>query len=652
MFNLGSYYRISNTLKIIMLKYWLVLFCMGIGSLGHAQEVFLKQLDHRATGDNVVIKPTPDGGWIVAELDSVQLNKFDACGQMEWSRYYDLENVVCCVGNRLVVTQNNKIKLLTHEISNGLRQFRVTSLDLLGNVEWSKLYSKPNLDVFPYELMENQEGDLLVFFNSAPAGASLPNNLTKLDANGNIIWSNSYSFGNVWGTAIVTQDTGTLFRTGKTAFKLDKNGVVEWTSRLVNPGSYYYLTPIEVSDGYIFSQSKTGATDIGFYKFDKFGVLMWGGVQYTGFPGVPNPLRKTAGDGFATVFNAFVSGQNYPLIVEFDKDLNVVKKSVLNIPNVDLLLTDYAQLSSGHRVATGLVTSSNNHIFHAKLDADLEMGCDTNINFQNTLEPANYTQSPHPNFSFGLNSIDQPVAVTDMNVSDLLLCGNTAPKNLDLGADTTICLTAPLTLQNTTTDVFRSYLWSTGATSSSIEVMAADTYWVEASNPCDPNVYRDTIIVEVVDFPSPNLVSDTSLCGSNGILLDATIPNGTYLWQNGNTTPTYLAMVSGTYHVDITYEKCTRRFISNVYDCEEVVIPNIFTPNGDGYNDQFQIIYEGIQPYKISIYNRWGVLQFESEQSVFHWDGTLNGVSASAGVYYYILTIGDKVYKGALQLAL
>ncbi|UTW65796.1 gliding motility-associated C-terminal domain-containing protein [bacterium SCSIO 12643] len=635
-----------------MLKSWLVLLCIAFGSLSYAQELFLKQLDHRTTGDNVVVKPTPDGGWIVASLDSVQLNKFDACGQIEWSKYYDLENHVCCVGNRLVVTQNNKIKILTHEISNGLRQFRVTSLDLLGNVEWSKLYSKPNLDVYPYELMENQEGDILVYYNSSPAGASLPNNLTKMDASGNIIWSNSYSFGNVWGTAIVTQDTGTLFRTGKTVFKLDKNGTVEWTSRLVNPGSYYYLTPIEVSDGYIFSQSKTGATDIGFYKFDKFGVLMWGGVLYTGIPGVPNPLRKTASDGFATVFNAFVSGQNYPVVIEFDKDLNVIKQNVLKVPNADLIVTDYAQLNSGNRLATGFVTSANDHIFHAKLDADLEMGCDSTINFQTTLEPANYNQSTHPNLSFGLNYTDQTVSVLDMTVSDLLLCGYQPVKNLDLGPDTTICLTTPLTIQNTSSDVFNSYLWSTGATTPSIEVTASDTYWVETRSSCDTNVYRDTIVVDVVDFPTPNLVSDTSLCGTNGILLDATIPNGTYLWQNGSTSPTYFATVSGAYHVDITYEKCTRRFISNVYECEEVLIPNIFTPNKDGYNDAFEIVYEGIQPYKISIYNRWGVLQFESEQRIFHWDGTVNGTPASAGVYYYILTIGDKVYKGALQLAI
>ena len=651
MFNLGFYYMLLNKLEINMLKYLCTLLFVVWSGLGLAQDLFLKQLDHRSTGDNVVVKPTPDGGWVVATLDSVQLFKFDQCGQIEWSKYYDLENAVCCVGNRLVVTQNNKIVLLTHETSSGLRRFRVTSLDFLGNVDWSKAYSKPNLDVFSYELMENQDGDILVYYNSSPAGASLPNNLTKMDANGSIIWSNSYSYGNIWGTALVTQDTGTLFRTGKTVFKLDRDGVVEWSTILVDPGSYYYMTPVEVSDGYIFSQSKTGATNIGFYKFDKSGVLLWGGVQYTGIPGVPNPLRKTTNDGFATVFNATISGQNYPLIVEFDKDLNVLKQNVLNISGVDLLLTDYAELNSGNRLATGLVTSSNNQVFHAKLNANLEMGCDSLINIQTTLEQANYTPVTYPNLSFGLNVIDETVSVSDLTISDTLLCGLQLTKDLDLGSDTTICSASSLTLQNTTSDLFGNYIWSTGETTSTIEVMGPDTYWVEATGLCDTNTYRDTVLVDVVNFPPPSLVSDTSLCGTTGVLLDATITNGTYLWQNGSTAPTYLAAAAGTYYVDITYENCTRRFTSKVYGCEDVVIPNIFTPNEDGVNDYFTVNYEGVNSFEIHIYNRWGALQFSSQMRQFEWNGrTASGQIVPSGVYYYIIQIGEKKYKGSITL--
>jgi gliding motility-associated-like protein len=619
-------------------------------SIGYGQSTFLKQLDHLPVGDNVTIKPTPDGGWVIGALDSVQLFKFDQCGQIEWSKRYDIENVICCIGNRLIITQNNKIVLLTHEFQNGIRQLRVTSLDLLGNVEWSKAYSKTNLDIYSYELMENQEGDILIYYNSSPAGASLPNNLTKIDANGNIIWSNSYGFGNIWGTAIVTQDTGTLFRTGKTIFKLDKNGTVDWSVRLVSPNTYYYLTPVEVSDGYIFSQTRSGGTDIGFFKFDKQGILLWGGVRYTGFGGVPNPLRKTSNDGFATVFNKSISGRSYPVIVEFDKDLNVVKQNAFNIPNETIIATDYAELNTDYRLVTGFVDAANDKIFHAKVNSDLEIGCDTLIIFQFDLDPATYAQTTHPMFSFVLNVVDENVSVTDRTISDAFLCGNPMVKSLDLGADITICPSESLTLRNKSNDNFSTYLWSTGATTETIEVTLADTYLVKMTADCDPNVYRDTIIVKVENFPSPDLVTDTLLCGTNGILLDATIPNGFYTWQDGSTNPTYLAGIAGTYFVDIDYMSCSKRFISNVYDCEEVVIPNIFTPNGDGYNDYFQILYEGVKAYKISVYNRWGVLQFESDRREFHWDGTVNGVGASDGVYFYVLTIDSKVYKGTVQL--
>ena len=79
-----------------------------------------------------------------------------------------------------------------------------------------------------------------------------------------------------------------------------------------------------------------------------------------------------------------------------------------------------------------------------------------------------------------------------------------------------------------------------------------------------------------------------------------------------------------------------------------VVIPNIFTPNGDGINDGFALDIKGAKEAKGSIYNRWGSLLYEWDAINSTWDGKLtNGELVSDGIYFYIIKIvgynGDKL---------
>ncbi len=70
---------------------------------------------------------------------------------------------------------------------------------------------------------------------------------------------------------------------------------------------------------------------------------------------------------------------------------------------------------------------------------------------------------------------------------------------------------------------------------------------------------------------------------------------------------------------------------------------NVFTPNGDGVNDYFNVVAEGdFTNYHIEIFNRWGTKLFESFQPKYLWDGTIDGgTNAPDGTYYYIFTAID-----------
>jgi gliding motility-associated-like protein len=82
----------------------------------------------------------------------------------------------------------------------------------------------------------------------------------------------------------------------------------------------------------------------------------------------------------------------------------------------------------------------------------------------------------------------------------------------------------------------------------------------------------------------------------------------------------------------------------------KILIPNIFTPNGDGTNDTWEIFNPTSgSDLIIEIYNRWGELVFYSKGYSQPWDGTYKEKPVPEGTYAYIVRIGnDMVLKGAV----
>lgn len=84
----------------------------------------------------------------------------------------------------------------------------------------------------------------------------------------------------------------------------------------------------------------------------------------------------------------------------------------------------------------------------------------------------------------------------------------------------------------------------------------------------------------------------------------------------------------------------------------DIIIPNVFTPNGDGVNDRFEIRHLNLYTEnEISIINRWGNSIYEKKNYENSWDG--NGLDE--GTYFYILKVKNatgswKAYKGYITL--
>lgn len=68
-----------------------------------------------------------------------------------------------------------------------------------------------------------------------------------------------------------------------------------------------------------------------------------------------------------------------------------------------------------------------------------------------------------------------------------------------------------------------------------------------------------------------------------------------------------------------------------------VVVPNVFTPNGDGANDEFRVVYRSLKEFHCWVYNRWGHLVYEWSDPAKGWDGTIGGRPAAEGAYFYVI---------------
>ena len=86
----------------------------------------------------------------------------------------------------------------------------------------------------------------------------------------------------------------------------------------------------------------------------------------------------------------------------------------------------------------------------------------------------------------------------------------------------------------------------------------------------------------------------------------------------------------------------------DVFECLDYQLPNVFTPNNDGYNDLFTpfMPYAGITKVEMEIYNRWGKRVFRTTDPDILWDGSdeTTHLPSSDGVYYY----GCKLYVNTL----
>jgi gliding motility-associated-like protein len=216
----------------------------------------------------------------------------------------------------------------------------------------------------------------------------------------------------------------------------------------------------------------------------------------------------------------------------------------------------------------------------------------------------------------------------------------------------------PICENNTTTiDAgagYDSYLWSTGATTARINVDNPGNYSVTVTNNYTTISCSRTKNFEV---RKSNIATITSIdtqdwTDNQNTITVYTTGAGDFEYSidgiHFQDETQFTNLISGQYTVQVRDKNGCGTVTDVVY---LLMYPKFFTPNGDGFNDQWEIKFSDLEiGLSIKLFDRYGKLITVLNQNQT-WDGTLNGHELPSTDYWFIVTRADgKEYKGHFTL--
>jgi gliding motility-associated-like protein len=158
--------------------------------------------------------------------------------------------------------------------------------------------------------------------------------------------------------------------------------------------------------------------------------------------------------------------------------------------------------------------------------------------------------------------------------------------------------------------------------------------------------------IVVLDSASVDLGNDTIIAAGTFITLSTDSSYTSYQWSTGSNNPTIEVSQAGVYALTVT-NKFGCKATDDIEVIVDIGIPNFFTPNGDGYNDTWEIPFLTVEPEaEISVFDRFGNLLVWYKAASGSWDGNSNGRKLPTGTYWYIIKVPGihKPFKGSVTI--
>ena len=191
------------------------------------------------------------------------------------------------------------------------------------------------------------------------------------------------------------------------------------------------------------------------------------------------------------------------------------------------------------------------------------------------------------------------------------------------------------------------YYWDSGHMGSQEANLPAAEYMVILSdaNHCVDTIFFSIVEPEAIDIQESIIhpFCADSEDGSVSVSISGGTPGYALLWSDGSAGNSLSDLPTGSVSVTVTDAGFCQ--VSESYDLlhansDCILIPEIITPNNDGFNDSWQILgleyYSGIS---VEVYDRWGKRVFFSQGYDIPWDGTFDGRELPMASYHYVIKI-------------
>lgn len=233
---------------------------------------------------------------------------------------------------------------------------------------------------------------------------------------------------------------------------------------------------------------------------------------------------------------------------------------------------------------------------------------------------------------------------------------NTNPPGISSANGVFPCGAASTSLLASSTDTNASYAWSgpasgiiSGGNTSTPTIGSPGIYTVTATDNGSGCSSSATVAVTQATVNASFSANPNTGVAPLPVHFTNTSSGATaYQWSFGDSNGASSQDADNTYSASGTY---TVMLVASSGGCSDTAyaviivdagmtinIPNVFTPNGDGVNDAFDIKSTGVKEMTLNIYNRWGQKLYEFTGPKATWDGrTVNGEHAPDGTYFFFL---------------
>lgn len=177
--------------------------------------------------------------------------------------------------------------------------------------------------------------------------------------------------------------------------------------------------------------------------------------------------------------------------------------------------------------------------------------------------------------------------------------------------------------------------------------------WMSTAPGCADSVLMNHTI-RVSDFPHASFTFSPEEAdnGEPVEFINESEGEGTlsYSWNFGDGATSTEESPTHAYHVSSSDNMTVRLAVANEDGCSDdttavvavvdnfaLYVPNSFTPNNDGLNDEFLPKVNDVASYNLEIYDRQGNIVFKSDDPQQPWDGTINGKPAMTSVYVWVI---------------